>query len=150
MERGEQLERRKRLYEVKHRHTKHGASGGKGNAKTKKNETAGTAVSFVKDTAEKTKTSERTVRGDVQFAKNISKQVRDSIRDTPAADHKEGLLKLARLPKETQVKVAEKIQTGKETTVKESRPRAQRFNYCSRRFTRPFSDSVYFTLVKAF
>ncbi len=126
LERSEQLERRKRLYEVKHPETKHGASGGRGNAKTKENETRKLRVSFSKDTAVKTNQHEATIRRDVQIANKIPKGVRDAIRSTPAADHQDGLLKLARLPKETQVKVAEKIQTGKATTVKELRPHLHR------------------------
>ncbi len=123
LERSEQYERRKRLYEVKHPETKHGARG-RGSTKNAKVKDAESA-SFTQDTSTKTGQSKRTVAEDVQIAAKISKPVRDAIRDTPAANHKEGLLKLARLPKETQVRVAEKIQTGKATTVKELRPRAR-------------------------
>ncbi len=82
-ERSEQSARRKSLYEAKHPQTKHGASGGRGNVKTKKNESADSALSFVADTVQKTSQSKRTVESDVQIAKNVSKSVRDAIRDTP-------------------------------------------------------------------
>ena len=52
LERGEQLARRKRLYEAKYPQIKNGAKGGKGNAKkAATNESAESALSFSKDTA---------------------------------------------------------------------------------------------------
>jgi hypothetical protein len=102
LERGEQLERRKRLYEVKFPQTVKGKAQARGsNKKQGHNVSAESALTFIADTAQKTSQSKRAVETDVQIAKNLPKQVRDAIRDTPAADHKDGLLKLARLPKLT-------------------------------------------------
>ncbi len=83
LERGEQFARRKELYEAKFPQAMRGAKGGKGNAKPLANETADSAVSFVKDTSAKTKQSTRTISEDVQIANRIPETVRDTIRDTP-------------------------------------------------------------------
>jgi hypothetical protein len=53
---------------------------------------------FADDTASKTGVTPRTVREEVQIAKPIAPEVRDAIRNTPMADSKADLLKLARMP----------------------------------------------------
>ncbi len=85
LEHSEQTLRRKELYEAKHPATKKG--GDKQSAEAKKL-SADSALSFVKDTATKTNQSPRTVSQDVQIAKNIPKEVREQIRDTPLAGKK--------------------------------------------------------------
>ncbi len=97
LERGEQLARRKGLYEAKYPVTKNGAKGGRGNAKTKKNENDESSLSFAQDAAAKTNKSERSIQRDVQIATDIPEEIRDAIRDTPVADNKEELLMLARM-----------------------------------------------------
>ncbi len=72
LERGEQLSKRKGLYEAKYPQTKNGAKGGRGNTKTQNFESAESALSFVKDTAAKTKQSARTIAEDVQIAKEAT------------------------------------------------------------------------------
>jgi ParB family chromosome partitioning protein len=77
LERSEQLERRKRLYEAKFPQTK---KGGDRKSDEAKNLSAESALrSFAQDTAAKTNQSKRTVAVDVQIAKSLSKQVRDAI-----------------------------------------------------------------------
>ncbi len=94
LERGEQLARRKGLYEAKYPATKKG--GDKQTVKAKKlNEE--TALSFAQDAAAKTNKSPRSIQTDVQIATDIPKPIRDAIRDTPVADNKEELLMLARM-----------------------------------------------------
>jgi len=76
LERGEQLARRKGLYEAKHPQVKHG-----GDRKSKKaeNQDADSAPrSFKDDTAAKTKQSARTIAEDVQIANNIPEPIRDA------------------------------------------------------------------------
>ncbi len=80
--------RLKQLHEVEFPETKAGISQALGMNQAKENQTADSAVSFVKQTAAKTGKSERTIREDIQIAENISEDVRDSIRDSPVADNK--------------------------------------------------------------
>jgi hypothetical protein len=99
LERSEQMARRKGLYEAKYPATKQGSAPGKaGGGKVAK--TAEHAT-FAKDAAAKTNQSARTVRKDVQIAKDIPKPVRDLIRDTPVADRKDDLLARSRMPAAT-------------------------------------------------
>ncbi len=73
LERGEQLRRRKEIYEALHPETKQGGSPGKkGGGKVAKNDTLS---SFAEDTADKTKTSARTIQREIQIAKHIAPEV---------------------------------------------------------------------------
>jgi hypothetical protein len=121
LERGEQLKRRKDLYEAMYPETKAGVAGAIKSNKAQGNLTsADSAVaSFVKDTAAKTSKSSRTISEDVQIANRISEPVRDSIRQTPLADSKSELLIMSRLDTPLQIQVAEKITNGA-GTVKEA------------------------------
>lgn len=120
LERSEQLARRKEIYEAIHPGTINPAERGgpgRGNKKT----TADPAVvlipdavtpstpCFVSDTAKKTGQSERSVYQDVQIAKSITGDVREAIRDTPLADRKDDLVRLARMEPEQQKAVVEAI-----------------------------------------
>ncbi len=71
LECGEQLSKRKELYEAKYPQTKRGAKGGKGNAKPLANVNAESALSFTSDTSSKTNKSKRTIEEDVQIATRI-------------------------------------------------------------------------------
>ena len=117
LERAEELARRKRVYLVLYPETKHGAQGGgrEGKGTRLKTETAESAVSvpsFVEDSSAKIGRSERGVRVDVQIATAIPAEVRDLLRDTPIADQKTDLLKIARMSPEQQKTVAERISAG--------------------------------------
>ncbi len=91
LERGQQLKRLKELYEVENEDTKKGVAGGKAKSKLSNdltNEQSAVVPSFVKDIAEKTKVSERTIEKDVQIATNIPEKVQTIIKDLPVADNK--------------------------------------------------------------
>lgn len=118
LERGEQLKRRKDLYEAKYPETKQGMRNGQ---TSKSAESASLeTTSFVKDTAAKTNKSSRTISEDVQVATRIPEPVRDAIRQTPIADNKTELLMLSRLDAPTQTQVAEKVSSGQVETVREA------------------------------
>jgi hypothetical protein len=55
---------------------------------------------FSQDTAAKTNLTARTIQQDIQIATNILEDVRDQLRETPLADSKTDLLRLARMEKE--------------------------------------------------
>jgi len=120
LERAEQLKRRKEIYEELYPETKQVT--GKELAEKRWNATAESAVasrpSFVEDTAKKTGRAPRTVFEEVQIATRLDDEVKEMIRDTELADRKTDLLKLARLDKEEQKKVAEKIRTGEAKDIK--------------------------------
>ena len=116
LERGEQLKKRKDLYEAKFPETKRG-----GNRKSNpENQTIDSIVSFTKDVAQKAKISEANVFQSVQVATRIPEAVRDAIRHTPIADNKTELLMLSRFDNDTQTQVAAKVSSGQVETVKEA------------------------------
>ncbi|MFN7134035.1 MAG: MT-A70 family methyltransferase, partial [Myxococcales bacterium] len=71
-------------------------------------------------TARKTGASRRVVQEEVQIAAALVPEAKDRIRATPVADRKTDLLDLARRPAEQQVAIAEKIQSGAASTVREA------------------------------
>ncbi len=120
LERGEQLKRRKVLYEGLHPETRNPAERGGPGRGNKTNadsafvlpDTDGlqngeTVSSFTADTAAKTGRSERVIQEEVQIAERIAPEVKEMIRDTPVADHKTDLLDIARTPAPEQRAVAE-------------------------------------------
>jgi predicted RNA methylase len=73
---------------------------------------------FAQDAAAKTGVTDRAVRYAVQIGEDITPEARDAIRGTPTADNQADLLRLAKLPEDEQVAVAEEVRdTGK--TVKQ-------------------------------
>ncbi len=121
LERGEQLAKRKDLYEAKYPQTKKGQAQALGMHRAQKhNVNAESAPTFAKDVSLKTKQAERTIQEDVQIAKRISEPVRNIIRDTPIADNKTELLMLSRLDVSAQNHIAEKVESGKAETVTEA------------------------------
>lgn len=112
------LARRKQIYETLHPDTKSrkrtaGTEGGK-QAKSPG------AVSFAEDTAEKTGTSPRTVERDVALGQAIPDDIAELIKDTPVAENKSELKKLARLEPEEQKVVAQMLAEGEVATVSEA------------------------------
>jgi len=99
LERGEQLQRRKELYEELHPQAKK-AGPGRGHTEKKRNN----FVSFSDDAAGKTGKSKRTIEQEVQIASKLSPEVKKSIRRTDLADRKADLLSLCRLEPEQQGK----------------------------------------------
>ena len=118
LERAEQLARRKNIYEEVYPQTKHGGDRVSDEAKKQVAESA--TWSFNKDTAAKTKISERVIREDTQIANDIAPAVKDIIRDTDLADRKTDLLSISRLSPDHQMQVAQKILSGV-NTVSEAR-----------------------------
>jgi ParB family chromosome partitioning protein len=116
LERSEQLSRRKEIYEVLHEETKRGNSPGRGHREKKRNEFA----SFAADTASKTGCTPRTIQHAVQIATDLSDRVKESIRALPIADKQTDLLRLARLPQETQEAIMAQLVSGGATSVKEA------------------------------
>lgn len=110
LERAEPLARAKEIYESLHPDTKR--CGDCGNQYTGGKPRLSETVSFSQATAAKTGLSPRTIQQDVQIATKIPEDVRDTIRETPIADNKKELLKLARLPEEEQRAVVELITEG--------------------------------------
>jgi DNA modification methylase len=123
LERAESLARRKEIYELIYPDTRSvNERGGPGRGHKKTGAKFAPVLipetivpptpSFVSDTAKKTGQSERSVQLDVQIAKSISEPVREKIRETPLADRKDDLLKLARLTPEQQEAVVDKVITS--------------------------------------
>jgi ParB family chromosome partitioning protein len=121
LERGEHLLRRKELYEALRPQTRHG-----GDRKSIKRQTLPLDSGFVKDTADKTERSERTIREYVSVAKKLAPEVKKAIAETPAADNLEELKKLARKPADAQVEIAEKLKAGEAKSVVEAAWRVER------------------------
>jgi len=118
MEQTKALARRKEIYETLHPETKTGKKA----AKTEGGKKARTpaAASFADDTAEKTGTSPRTVQRDVAIGQAIPDEIAELIKDTPIADNKRELKKLARLEPEEQKVVAQMLAEGEVDTVSEA------------------------------
>jgi ParB family chromosome partitioning protein len=99
LERGEQLKRRKELYEAKYPQTKAGVAGATASNKAqgKNDATPESGVaSFAKDVAAKTGRGVSTIKEDVQIASRIAEPVKETIRNTPLADNKSQLLEMTR------------------------------------------------------
>jgi len=119
LERSDWLAERKIIYEELHPETKAGGDRKSEEIKSKRNHFA-LIPTFADDTAQKTGVTPRTVQQEVQISTRIDKEVKEAIRDTPIADNKTELIKLARLKPEQQKEVAEKIVLGKAKDFKEA------------------------------
>ena len=100
LERAEQTLRRKVIYEQKHPEPRRGVAGVAVSNRNQGKITQPTnlsVVSFSADTAAKTGGHARGVERDVQVAQGIAPAVRETIRNTPLADHQGDLLALARI-----------------------------------------------------
>lgn len=112
------LARRKEIYEALHPDRKAGAKRRKGDAGQK--QPADKAASFTEDTAQKTGKSRRTVERDVAIGAAIPDEVAELIKDTPVADNKSELKRLAKLEPEEQRLVAQMLADGEVATVSEA------------------------------
>ena len=111
LERCNELARRKVIYEKLHPESVSvTVRGGPGRGKTTENISA--VSSFATDTATKTGVTDRTVRQEVQIANRIVPEVKEAIRQTPIAESKIELLRLARMKSDGQRAVAVKVQDG--------------------------------------
>lgn len=110
------LLRRKEIYEMLHPETKVGIAQAAamnraiGNNVTEK--ISATSKSFVQDTAEKLGVTPRTIRSQIQTAKNLTTEAKDIIRDTGTQITKKDALKLSRLEPEQQKEAASQLVAG--------------------------------------
>jgi hypothetical protein len=120
IERGEQLARRKLIYEELHPETK--ARNKQGHVNNYKSSTADSALeeipSFVKSTADKTGISSRVISEEIQIANNLTPAAKEAViaSDIPKKD----ALKLARMEQEKQDAVVAKIANGNAKNVAEA------------------------------
>lgn len=111
LERGEELSRRKVVYEKLH------PTAPTGPGRPEKN--AEIISAFTTDTAEKVGVTDRTVRQELQIATKIDPEVKKAIRDTPVADSKTDLLALARMKPAEQAVVVERLKSAPTKSVKD-------------------------------
>jgi len=101
VEYGEMLLRRKEIYETLHPETKAGAAQAAAMNRAVGNNVAdkmsATSKSFVEDTAEKLNIAPRTVRREIQTAKNLTMEAREIIRNADTKISKKAAMKLSRL-----------------------------------------------------
>lgn len=102
LERAEQMRERKEIWERLYPQTRAGVAQANGMNSKLGNVAAAAAATFSQDASAKTGLSERTIREDVQIAKQLAPDVRDAIRDTPLADNRRALVALAEEPAEVQ------------------------------------------------
>lgn len=118
MERGEAFLRCQEIHEALYPQTKHGGAPGTAGGGKKAKE--GIMPSFAKVTAAKAKVSPWTVRREVQIAKNLTPEVKETVRGTALADRKVDLIDLARLKPNEQAPVVERVLNGSAKTVREA------------------------------
>lgn len=110
IEYGEMLLRRKEIYETLHPETKAGVAQAVAMNRAVGNNVAdkmsATLKSFVEDTAEKLGVDQRTVRRQIQTAKNLTPEAKEIIKDTDTKITKKAALKLSRLEPEQQKEAA--------------------------------------------
>jgi len=110
---GDLLMRRKEIYEALHPETRATYDGGgfRGNQHQKvvaaKN--AATTKSFVEDTAQKLGLAPRTVRQEIQAAKNLTPEAKEIIRNADSKITKKEVLKLSQLEPEQQKEAARRL-----------------------------------------
>ncbi len=101
VEYGEMLLRRKEIYETLHPETKAGAAQAAAMNRAVGNNVAdkmsATSKSFVEDTAEKLNIAPRTVRREIQTAKNLTTEAKEIIRNADTKISKKAAMKLSRL-----------------------------------------------------
>jgi N6-adenosine-specific RNA methylase IME4 len=120
LERADHISELKKIWEAEHPETGHGKSPGAGRGKKKRGSPKGELssslgpepVAFTKETAKQTSTTRRTVEIYAQIGNGLSSKTKELLRGTPVEDKRTELLKIARLPKEEQVKIARKIKSG--------------------------------------
>lgn len=114
LEMADSLKRRKEIYVKLHPPTKRG---GDHTSETGK-QNAGSALCFAKDTAASTGKSERVIQQNVKIATDLTKAVKEKIKDTPIAGNKEELKTLASVPKQQQAKIVDKVLSGQSPSVR--------------------------------
>lgn len=118
---GNLLLRRKEIYETLHPETKHGGDRKSEEIKRTKCPLDSTK-SFIDDTAEKLGVSPRTVRREVETAKNLTPSTKEIIRGADASITKKDALKLSRLEPEQQEDAATQLVAGEINSVDDYKP----------------------------
>ncbi|WP_305116982.1 ParB/RepB/Spo0J family partition protein [Acutalibacter muris] len=118
---GNLLLRRKEIYETLHPETKHGGDRKSEEIKRTKCPLDSTK-SFIDDTAEKLGVSPRTVRREVETAKNLTSPTKEIIRAADTSITKKDALKLSRLEPEQQEDAATQLVAGEINSVDEYKP----------------------------
>lgn len=115
IEEGEQLARRKEIYETLHPETRQG----KRNGQTSKTETVSVleVKPFAEDTAEKIGVAARTVRNKIQVAKNLTPEVKEIAKENKIGF--KNAVKLSRMEPEQQKEVAELLAANEIKSVDE-------------------------------
>lgn len=120
----ELLLRRKEIYESLHPETKAGIAQAAGMNRAVGNNVAAkmsaTSKSFVDDTADKLGVDPRTVRRELQTAKNLTPEAKEIIKDAKVT--KSDALKLSRLPPEQQAEAAVQLVESKKRSVEAGEP----------------------------
>lgn len=120
---GEILLRRKEIYETLHPETKATYNGGQFKGNQYKNMVAdkmtATTKSFVEDTAEKLGVDSRTVRRQIQTARNLTPEAKKIMTGTDAKITKKAAMKISRLEPEQQKEAAALLAAGEIRTVDE-------------------------------
>ena len=113
LDRAEQRERRKWIYEQKY-------PGSEQEGRPQKN--AEKVSTFADDAAEKTNQTSRTVRADVAIARGIPEKLREEIRGTDMEDSREDLRALARVKDDpvAQKKAVKAVQTGEAKNLRDA------------------------------
>ena len=123
VEYGEMLLRRKEIYEMLHPETKATYKGGKyrGNQHQEvvADKMSATTKSFVKDTAEKLGVAPRTVRRQIQTAKNLAPEAKEIIKEADTKISRKAAMKLSYLDPERQKEAALLLAAGEIRTVDE-------------------------------
>lgn len=117
LERGEQLEERKAIYEELYPETRYDSSERMTSVRHGEDISV-CRPAFTEDTADKTGQSRRTVEQEIQISRDISPEVKDKIRDTELADRKTDLLRLSRMEPEKQAEVVDRVLSGRSNNVK--------------------------------
>lgn len=108
--------RRKEIYEILHPETKATYEGGefRGNQHQKvvAARSAATTKSFIQDASEKTGKAPRTIREEIQIAKNLSSKAKDIIQSTNTRIKKKDAIKLSRLSPDQQEEAASQLAKG--------------------------------------
>ncbi|NBJ81409.1 chromosome partitioning protein ParB [bacterium 1XD42-94] len=123
IEYGEMLLRRKEIYEMLHPETKATYKGGKfrGNQHREvvADKMSATTKSFVKDTAEKLGVAPRTVRRQIQTAKNLAPEAKEIIKEADTKISRKATMKISYLEPERQKEAALLLAAGEIRTVDE-------------------------------
>ena len=123
IEYGEMLLRRKEIYETLHPETRAGVAQAAAMNRAVGNNVAdkmsATSKSFVEDTAGKLNVAPRTVRREIQTAKNLTQEAKEIMKSADAPISKKAAMKLSRLEPVQQKEAAELLAAQKIRTVDE-------------------------------